>query len=64
MKSEDQSNCAIEPTIEGDDVLAQRRAALKRLGKFGIYASPVVLGMVSQEAVAGSVIILNPNNAA
>ncbi len=43
--------------VEVDDssVLEKdRRAALKKIGRFTIYMAPVMLGLVSQKAAAGS----------
>jgi hypothetical protein len=46
-----------------DEVVHQRRKALKKLGKYSVYASPVVLGVVSQKAVAVSLLTppIQPN---
>lgn len=37
---------------ENEQIIAQRREAIQKLGKFSLYATPVLLGVVSKNADA------------
>jgi hypothetical protein len=59
LNSEDCIDLTPEPTLEERRLMASRREALHKLGKYSVYATPVVLGIVGQRAAHASVAI-NP----